>query len=141
GKIMQRIKLVNTHDEEMVRRGLARPEEVRAVEIEALVDTGATMLMLPADVVAQLGLPEEGRRPVCYANGQVGELPWVGGIRITILGREAIASALVGNPGTTALIGQLQLEELDLIVDPKSRELRVNPRSPDAPLIDLLTAA
>jgi hypothetical protein len=38
-------------------------------------------------------------------------------------------------------IGQIPLEELDLLVDPKSRELRVNPASPDAPLLDLLSAA
>ena len=138
---MQKMNLANSHDEEMVRRGLARPEDVRAVEIAALVDTGATMLMLPAEVVALLGLPEMGRREVVHANGQCGELPWVGGIRITILGRDAIASALVGPAGTTALIGQLQLEELDLIVDPKSRELRVNPLSPNMPRLDLKSAA
>ena len=39
------------------------------------------------------------------------------------------------------LIGQIPLEELDLLVDPKSHELRVNPASPDAPLIDVLSAA
>src|SRR5262245_43048419 len=125
GKIMQKITLANSYDQELVRRGLARPEDVRAVEIEALVDTGATMLMLPAEVVALLGLPETRRREVEYANGQREELACVQGVRITILGRDAIASALVGAAGTTALIGQLQLEELDLIVDPKSRELRV----------------
>jgi hypothetical protein len=45
--------------------------------------------------------------------------------------------------GTRAepLLGQIQLEELDLIVDPKNRELCVNPASPDAPLLDLLYAS
>jgi hypothetical protein len=41
----------------------------------------------------------------------------------------------------TALIGQIPLEELDLIVDPKSRSLKVNPASPDVPLLDLLSVA
>jgi hypothetical protein len=49
--------------------------------------------------------------------------------------------ALVEAAGTMPLIGQIPLEELDLLVDPKSRELRVNPASPDAPLLDLLSAA
>jgi clan AA aspartic protease len=111
------------------------------VEIEALVDTGATMLILPADVVARLGLKEQGRRKVVYANGAEEEIPWIGGVRLTLLGREMIASALVVPAGTTALIGQIPLEELDLIVDPKSRALRVNPASPDAPRLDLLSAA
>jgi hypothetical protein len=43
--------------------------------------------------------------------------------------------------GTTALIGQIPLEALDLIVDPKSREVRVNPESPDAPLLEILLAS
>jgi len=30
---------------------------------------------------------------------------------------------------------------MDFVVDPKSRELRPNPASPDAPVLDLLTAA
>ena len=56
-------------------------------------------------------------------------------------GRDTVINALVEAAGTTPLIGQIPLEELDLLVDPKSRELRVNPASPDAPLLDLLSAA
>jgi clan AA aspartic protease len=141
GKIMERITLTNSYDEETVRRGLAAPDSVRSVEIEALVDTGATMLMLPEDVVTLLGLREAGRRKVRYANGEVAEVPWVGGVKLTILGREMVADALVERAGTTALIGQIPLEELDLLVDPKSRKLHVNPASPEAPLLDLLSVA
>jgi clan AA aspartic protease len=141
GKVMQRIKLTNSHDEEDVLRGYMDADQIRGIEIDALVDTGATMLVLPADVVAKLGLLPDGYRKVRYADGRVREVPWVGGIRIEILGRETVATALVENAGTTALIGQIPLEELDLLVDPKSRELRVNPASPDAPLLDILSAA
>jgi clan AA aspartic protease len=141
GKIMQPIKLINSIDEELAFRGDLAASEVRTVEIEALVDTGATMLMLPADVVERLGLRIAGQRNVRYADGRVAPVPWVGGVKIVILGRDTIVSALVEAAGTTPLIGQIPLEELDLLVDPKSRELRVNPASPDAPLLDALTAA
>jgi len=141
GKVMEKITLTNSYDEEKVESGYWRPEQVRSIEIEALVDTGATMLILPADVVARLGLKEQGRRKVVYANGKDDEIPWIGGVRLTILGREMIASALVVPAGATALIGQIPLEELDLIVDPKSHALKVNPASPDAPRLDLLSAA
>lgn len=43
--------------------------------------------------------------------------------------------------GSTVLIGQTPLETLDLIVDPRSREVAVNPASPDMPLLDLLRAS
>jgi clan AA aspartic protease len=141
GRVMQKITLANSHDEEDVSRGRITGDKVRTVEIEALVDTGATMLMLPSDVVSALGLLPDGYRKVRYADGRVKEIPWVSGIRITILGRETVANALVESEGTTPLLGQIPLEELDLLVDPKSRELRVNPTSPEAPLLDALSAA
>jgi clan AA aspartic protease len=138
---MQKITLTNSYDEEDVTRGHRKTADVRSTEIEALVDTGATMMVLPADAVSRLGLLPAGYRKVRYADGRIAEVPWVSGIRITILDRETVINALVEAAGTTPLIGQIPLEELDLLVDPKSRELRVNPASPDAPLLDLLSAA
>ena len=139
---MEKITLTNSYDEEKVRcSGYWRPEEVRSVEIDALVDTGAMTLVLPADVVENLGLREAGRRKVRYANGDVAEIPWVAGVRLTVLGRETVTTALVERAGKTPRIGQIPLEELDLLVDPTSLALRVNPDSPDAPLLELLAAA
>jgi len=141
GKIMMKVKLTNQTDYSKAREGLTPPDRVRSVEVEALIDTGATMLVLPADVVERLGLAEEGRRKVRYADGRVAEVPWVGGVRLEILGREMTCDALVEAAGTVPLIGQIPLESLDLVVDPKTREARVNPASPDAPLLDLLAAS
>src|ERR1022692_1696335 len=141
GKVMQPITLTNSYDEENVGRGHLRPDQVHTIEIEALVDTGATMLVLPSDAVSRLGLLVAGYRRVRYADGRTAEVPWVSGVGIKILGRETVTNALVEAAGTTPLLGQIPLEELDLLVDPKSRELRVNPASPDAPLLDILSAA
>ena len=63
----------------------------------------------------------------------------VGPLQIEILGRAMIGEALVVAAGATPLIGQIPLENLDLILDPKSREVSVNPASPDAPLLDILS--
>jgi clan AA aspartic protease len=141
GRVMQTIKLTNSYDEEYVARGDLPADRVRSTEIEALVDTGATMMVLPADAVSRLGLLPAGYRKVRYADGRTAEVPWVSGVGVTILGRQTVTNALVEAAGTTALIGQIPLEELDLLVDPKSRELRVNPASPDAPLLDMLATA
>ena len=138
---MTQLKLTNHTDKHNALRGLIRPDQVRSVQIEALVDTGATMLVLPADVVAELGLPYEGTRKVRYADGRRREVPWVGGVRIEILGRAMTCDALVEDAGTTPLVGQIPLEGLDLVVDPKSRDVSVNPLSPDAPLMDAMRAA
>jgi clan AA aspartic protease len=138
---MQPIKLRNSIDVAHALEGALPVEQIRSAEIEALVDTGATMLVLPADVVAALGVPLQGMRRVRYASGEYAERAWVGNVEIEILGRKTICTAIVEKAGTTPLIGQIPLEELDLLVDPKSRELRVNPASPDVPLMDILTAA
>jgi predicted aspartyl protease len=140
GKVMIKVKLTNDSDLEFMKRGIASQSDVRTVEIEALVDTGATMLVLPGPVVEKLGLPVRGYRDVRYANGHTARVARVGGIQFEVLGRDMTCDALVEPDGTLALIGQLQLEALDLIVDPKSRELRVNPESPDIPLLDLYAA-
>jgi aspartyl protease family protein len=141
GKVMQVIKLRNSNDVARANEDGLPSTAIRTAEVEALVDTTATMLVLPADVVAALGVPIQGTRKVRYASGEVAERPWAGNIEIEILGRKTVCTAMVEKAGTTALIGQIPLEELDFLVDPKSRELRVNPASPDAPLIDVLAVA
>jgi len=137
---MTSIVLTNHSDWQAAREGRLPDTQVRSIRTEGLVDTGATLLALPAEVVRRLGLVPAGMRRVRYANGRVAEIPWVAGVHIEILGRETVCNAFVEAEGTTPLIGQVPLEELDLIVDPKTRELRANPASPDAPLLDLLSA-
>ena len=141
GKVVTRIKLTNFVDRERARLGELPVDQVRSLEIEALVDTGATMLVLPADVVQRLGLSEIDRRKVRYADGRVAVVPIVGGLQVEILGRSTGCDALVEPAGTTPLIGQVPLEGLDLVVEPRSGEIRVNPEHPDAPLLDLLRVA
>ena len=138
---MQTIRLVNSYDEEQVKRGFSTGAEVRVVEIEAVVSTRATMLVLPEDVVARLGLAQQGFRKVRYSDGRIATLPWVGGIRITVLGRDAAVNALVDAAGTIPIIGHVPLTALDLHLDPRSGQLRGNPDSPDEPLLDSITAA
>ncbi len=55
GKVVTKLKLTNHADFIQAGSGSIAPDAVRSLEIEALVDTGATMLALPEDVVAALG--------------------------------------------------------------------------------------
>ena len=135
---MTKLTLENIWDLGDAEKGIIRPDEVRRVEVEALVDTGATMLVLPADVVAKLGVTIRDRKTVRMAGGSLTEAGRVTGLRIEILGRDMTGDALVVPAGATPLIGQMQLESLDLIVDPRSQEVRTNPRSPDVHIYDML---
>ena len=141
GKVMTKVKLTNQQDEMLARHGLLSPDQVRTVEVEALVDTGATTLVLPAEICRRLGLREVGRRRVRYADGRRREIPWVTDLFIEILGRGMGCDALVETEGTVPLIGQIPLEGLDLVVNPKTGDLMPDPESPDEPLLDLLRVA
>ncbi len=138
---MQKIKLTNSADIIRAQDGHLAPELIRSIEIEALVDTGATTLILPADVVAQLGFAQVEVKKVRLADGSLIDSPRVTNIHLEICGRDMLTSAYVLPAGTTPLVGQIPLEELDLVVDPKRQELRPNPEHPDGPIVDALTAA
>jgi len=141
GAVMTKLTLWNNIDLGMVARGAMKPEDVRMETVDALVDTGATQLVLPMDVCQRLGLSWLKPLGVRLADGKPQEVPHAGSIRISILGREMECSAAVMPAGTTPLIGQVQLEVLDLIVDVRSREVRVNPEHPDGPMLYILAVA
>jgi predicted aspartyl protease len=56
GEVRVKVKLSNAADMALVRRNLMRPDEVRTVDANALVDTGAVTFVLPSLVVERLGL-------------------------------------------------------------------------------------
>lgn len=141
GKVMTKVILENAMDRGKAEEGLISAEQVRRVELEALVDTGATMMVLPADVVAALGLTVRQYRPARLADGSLCDVGRVTGMWIEILGRDMTGDALVVPAGSQALIGQVQLEVLDLVVDARSQEARVNPAHPDVPILDMLGVA
>ncbi len=115
-----------------------KPEEVREVEKEVLVDTGATMLTVPGEVVDELGLTRGRFITASYADGSKKMRQIARGINIEIMGREAEVECVVEVRGTQILLGQIPLEAMDLIVDPKTGKLMPRLESLDMPLIDIL---
>ena len=60
---------------------------------------------------------------------------------VEIEGRAGEFDVLAEPEGSQALVGQIILEQLDLIVDPVARKVLPNPRSPDMPLVEILAQA
>jgi clan AA aspartic protease len=141
GKVMQKIKLTNYADIVRAQGGHLAPEGVRSIEVDALIDTGATTLVLPADVVAKMGFAHVEVKKMRLADGSLVDSPRVTGIHLEICGRDMLTSAYVMPAGTTPLVGQIPLEELDLVVDARRQELRPNPEHPDGPILDALAVA
>jgi len=126
GKVIEKAKLTS----------LFEPE--KSVEVDAVIDTGATMVVLPKDIVDALGLRKVREVKVRYANNKVETRPIYGVVTIELKGRSANLDVLVEEKGSQPLIGQVLLELLDLIVEPKTRKLIPNPASPEMPMMEIL---
>jgi len=126
-KVVEQVKLTN----------LFEPKE--SVEVDAVIDTGATMVVLPKDIVDALGLRKVREVKVRYANNKIETRPIYGVVTIEFKGRSANLDLLVEEKGSQPLIGQVLLELLDLIVD-KTRKLIPNPASPEMPMMEILMA-
>ncbi|MBI4237167.1 MAG: retroviral-like aspartic protease family protein [Deltaproteobacteria bacterium] len=107
------------------------------IEVDALVDTGAVMVLLPEDLVDALGLERNGKVVVALANDQKIELPVALPLSLSIGNRSMVTDCLVGPPQCEALIGQIVLERLDLIVDPLKKILISRPESPYLPSLKM----
>src|SRR4051812_1471147 len=117
GRVVAELTVANNDDVVLARTGALAPEQVRQIQIPGVVDSGATRLVLPESVVAQLGLRYTGETRVRYADQRRGSRPIVQDVRVTLLGREGVFSALVEPDRTDALIGAIVLEDLDFLVD------------------------
>ncbi len=111
--------------------------EVKAYGIEALIDTGAVLSMLPKEIIEQLGLDYRRKAIVIFADERKDEMEVYGPVSIKIKNREAIIEVLMGPPASEPLVGQIVLESLDLLVDCTKQTLLVRPESPLLPLLKL----
>lgn len=137
GEIKVKVNLENDGDVFMYKEKKIKKQEIRKVEIDALVDTGAVMVLLPQDVVEALGLDKIDRAIVTLANEEKVELDVAGTVSLTLMNRKMKTDCLVGPPQCEPLIGQLVLERLDLILDPLKRTITARPESPYVPSLKL----
>ncbi len=115
------------------------PEAKRGedLECEAIVDSGALELALPAELVDRLRLEETGEIRVRTADGTVHDYRTFGIVDLTVQGRTCQVRTIELPRGTAPLLGAFPLEEMDWHISPLERKLLPNPESPDGPLIPL----
>ena len=128
GKVVEKIKLINVFEPE------------KEIELEAIIDTGATMLVLPQNVIDKLNLRKMREVKVRYANNKTEIKSIYGVVTVEICGRAGEFNVLAEPEGAQPLVGQIILEQLDLIVDPSTRKVIPNPRSPEMPMVEILMA-
>ena len=106
-----------------------RNADLEPINVEALADTGALQLCVPQHIAIQFQLEEVEKKEVVLANGAKKIVPYVGPIQIRFQNRTGFVGALV--MGDQPLVGAIPMEDMDLVVIPKSRQLTVNPENPN----------
>ena len=102
---------------------------LKAVKVSGLVDSGAVHLCIPETIRARLKLEAIDEKEVTLADGSRKRVPYVGPIEVRFKNRVGFTGALV--MGDQVLIGAIPMEDMDLVVIPRTRTLDVNPRSPN----------
>jgi len=113
---------------EILLKNPRRPD-LEPVKVSALADTAAVHLCIPPHVQIQLVLEEIDKKEVTLADGTRKLVPYVGPVEIRYKNRIGFAGALV--MGDQTLLGAIPLEDMDLVVIPRTRSIDINPASPN----------
>ena len=127
--------LANNQEMNAALLGHIPMSEVRTAEVEGWVDTGAMHLVLPKTIVDQLGLEVAGQTRATFANGTTEMRDWVRHVWLSMGGREGVFKAIVEPGREDALIGAVVMEDLDMYVDPVTKECL--PRDPEVMLSEI----
>jgi len=102
---------------------ITNPEEPKkSVEIECVVDTGATYTWIPLDILEKIGLVPVFKRKFKIADGSVIERP-MAEVLISLRGETIHTLVAFGDAGSEPLVGAVTLEEFGLTVDPVNKTL------------------
>src|SRR5207248_8334418 len=127
GRVVTEAEIVNLKDLWNAEQGHLPKRKVRRLRVsDALVDTGATLLSIPTRLIKRLGLTPFTKKRVTSAEGKA-ERALYEAVRLTIQGRSCTMDVLEVPDDVPILIGQIPLEHLDFVVDPRSRKLIGNP--------------
>jgi predicted aspartyl protease len=99
----------------------ARPGERRTLA-SVVVDTGAELSWVPAEVLESLGIERYKKWRFRQANGTILER-WVGGAYIHVAGKRTSDDIVFGDPGDLVLLGSRTLEGLNFRIEPVTKQL------------------
>ncbi len=133
GEVKVNVKMSNSIDVGMFRRGLLTREQIRTVNVEAVVDTGAVRSCIPVGLKEQLGLETVRHISAQLADGSTHTVEQTEAVDMEILDRIVPEACLV--LGSEVLIGQTALEATDLHVDCTRQKVIPHPDHPHATVI------
>jgi clan AA aspartic protease len=105
-----------------VRVELGNLEATRFESVEALVDTGATYLRAPRQLLTRLGVSPQERQAFRIADGSEMECD-IGQVMVRFGGRTRYTVVIFGDDDAQPLLGALALEAFSLGIDPVNKRL------------------
>jgi len=99
----------------------ARPGQKRTLQ-SVLVDTGAELSWVPAELLESLGVERNNQWRFRQANGTVLER-WTGTVSVYVAGKRAGDEVVFGEPGDLTRLGSRTLEGLNFRVEPVTKQL------------------
>ncbi len=135
GKVMTRIKVANWDDLALLANG-ARTEKPRALETDALVDTGAVKFYLKSSIIRELGLRPVGELKTRTMSNRSEARTVFSPVALEIQGRTGRFDVVEIADSLPNIVGQIPLEDLDWVVDCKNQRLIPNPEHTNGELAD-----
>jgi len=126
GKVTVTFKATNYDDLSDVARKRTK-RKPRQIEAEALVDTGATRFYLQRRVVEALGLRPVSEITSRTMSDRAEKRTVFSPVKLEIQGRSGHFDVIQLPDTRPNIIGQIPLEHLDWVVDPRARKLIPNP--------------
>ena len=123
GTVYADIILKNPFDEVNARNGLIREDEVRSLTVKAVVDTGASTIVINEEQRQKLGLEKIEERRAKLADGNRVPSWRTDPVNIYWEDRCHACPAVVLTRADKVLLGAIPLEGMDLIIHPLTGEL------------------
>jgi predicted aspartyl protease len=117
GEVKERITLVNTGDATNARRGIMKETEVRKTKLRAVVDTGATNIVISERTRQKLGLAITETGEVTLGHGKHEPCVITEWVTIRWKNRQAVCEAVVLPHAKETRLGVIPLEQMDLKVN------------------------
>ena len=105
-----------------------RPD-LAPVEVDALVDSGASELCIPERIRQELALETYETRFAELAGGSTHEVDVVEPVRIFFETRRTTTTAIV--IGNEVLLGAIPVQAMDVLIDPRREQLILPPDRPN----------
>lgn len=130
GRVYAEMEVTSVKDLMLVEEGYLEQSKIRNTIVRFVVDSGADYLCINEHIKNQLDLTVHEERSFELADGTEMTFQIAGPVRIRFANRQTICNAVVLPGNADPLLGAIPMEDLDVVIHPRSQTLTVNPENP-----------